>query len=384
MQYRSQPQMVLETPLELWGGPECTVNRVGDRYFDQVERTGHAKRLDDLEHFAALGLKSLRYPVLWERVSPERPDTFDWRWTDERLAEIRRLGMRVIAGLVHHGSGPRYTDLLDPGFASGVARHARAVAERYPWIEAYTPINEPLTTARFSALYGHWYPHARDEGAFLKALLNEIEATAAAMREVRRVNPAARLIQTEDLGHVFATDPLAHQAAFENERRWISFDLLCGRVQPDHPMWRFFEGNGLTDRVRALNDAPCPPDVMGLNYYLSSERFLDHRTDLYSRDRLGGNGRERYADVEAVRAVAPGIAGVGRLLEAAYARFGLPLAITEAHNGSTRDEQLRWLRDIWSAAGEARARGMPVEAVTAWSLLGACDWNSLLTRDAGS
>ena len=25
---------------------------------------------------------------------------------------------------------------------------------RYPWIDAYTPVNEPLTTARFSGLYG--------------------------------------------------------------------------------------------------------------------------------------------------------------------------------------------------------------------------------------
>ncbi len=29
-------------PLELRGGVECTVNRVGDRVFDQMERNGHA------------------------------------------------------------------------------------------------------------------------------------------------------------------------------------------------------------------------------------------------------------------------------------------------------------------------------------------------------
>ena len=61
-------------------------------------------------------------------------------------------------GLVHHGSGPAGTDLLDEGFAEGLARFARAVAERFPWVEDWTPVNEPLTTARFSALYGHWYP----------------------------------------------------------------------------------------------------------------------------------------------------------------------------------------------------------------------------------
>ena len=52
---------------------------------------------------------------------------------------------------------------------------AGAAAERYPWIEDWTPVNEPLTTARFSALYGHWYPHAQDEHAFWLALLNQID-----------------------------------------------------------------------------------------------------------------------------------------------------------------------------------------------------------------
>src|SRR5690349_7435708 len=93
-------------PVELWGGHECTVNRVGDAFFDQTVRSGHQARIDDLDRFAALGVKALRYPVLWERVAPERPGTFDWRWTDGRLARLRDLGVRPIAGLLHHGSGP--------------------------------------------------------------------------------------------------------------------------------------------------------------------------------------------------------------------------------------------------------------------------------------
>jgi dTDP-4-dehydrorhamnose reductase len=59
-----------------------------------------------------------------------------------------------ILGLVHHGRGPRHTHLADPTFAEGVAGYARAVADRYPWLEYFTPVNEPLTTARFSGLYG--------------------------------------------------------------------------------------------------------------------------------------------------------------------------------------------------------------------------------------
>jgi dTDP-4-dehydrorhamnose reductase len=369
--------------LELWGGHECTVNRVGDRFFDQTVRSGHQDRLSDLQQFADLGVKALRYPVLWERVSPERPDQRDWRWSDERLGELQILNVRVIAGLVHHGSGPRYTHLLDDGFAPGLAAHARAVAERYPWIKDWTPVNEPLTTARFSALYGHWYPHARDEGAFFSALLNQIDAVRLSMKAIREVIPDARLIQTDDLGHTFATPPLEHQAAFDNERRWLGWDLLTGRLAPGDLMWRRMAEHGLEARVAALVADPCPPDVVGVNYYLSSERFLDHRADRYPLHCRGHNFEQSFADVEAVRAVAPGTMGIERLLLATWERYHLPIAVTECHNGCTREEQMRWLAETWDAARRLRQRGAPIVAVTAWSLLGAFDWNRLLTVDNG-
>jgi dTDP-4-dehydrorhamnose reductase len=50
----------LMAQLELWGGPECTVNRVGDGYRDQSVLSGHHDRLNDLDLFAGLGLKAIR------------------------------------------------------------------------------------------------------------------------------------------------------------------------------------------------------------------------------------------------------------------------------------------------------------------------------------
>jgi dTDP-4-dehydrorhamnose reductase len=366
--------------LELWGGYECTVNRVGGVFHDQTVRNGHEQRIEDLDRFAALGLKALRYPVLWERVAPRRPDERDWTWTDARLERIRALGMRPIAGLLHHGSGPHYTSLVDDGFVAGFAAYARAAAERYPWIEDWTPINEPLTTARFSALYGHWYPHLADEPLFWAALLNEIEATGAAMREIRAVRPDARLIQTEDLGHTYATRPLAHQADFDNARRWMTWDLLAGQVTRHHPLWSRLESFGLGDRLRRLADAPCPADVIGVNHYLTSDRFLDHAVENYPPERIGGNDFMAFADVEAVRVALPAPGGLEGALDEAWARYGRPLAVTEAHNGCTREEQVRWLREAWETALRLRVRGVEVQAVTAWALLGTFDWNSLLTR----
>ena len=109
-----------------------------------------------------------------------------------------------------------------------------------PWIDRYTPVNEPLTTARFSGLYGHWHPHRRSVRSFLRVLVNQCAGIRLAMAEIRKINPEACLVQIEDIGKAFATSPLRRQADYENQRRWLSLDLLSGRVDAEHPWWPTF------------------------------------------------------------------------------------------------------------------------------------------------
>ncbi|MFE1747387.1 family 1 glycosylhydrolase [Coleofasciculus sp. H7-2] len=368
----------------MWAGVECTVNRVGDRYFNQLEQNGHKTRLSDLNLFAELGVRAIRYPVLWELTAPDGLEYADWSWADERLGRLRELGIRPIVGLVHHGSGPHHTSLVDPTFASKLAQFAQAVQERYPWVESYTPVNEPLTTARFSGLYGHWYPHGRDNLTFVQALLTQIRATILSMRAIRQVNPNAKLVQTEDLCKVFSTPQMAYQADFENERRWLSFDLLYGRVNRAHLMWEYLRWVGISEaELEWFLENPCPPDIIGINHYLTSDRFLDERLERYPQWTHGGNEQQQYADVEAVRVRAEGIAGPYTLLKETWERYGLPIAVTEVHHGCTREEQLRWLKEVWEAATSLRSEGIDVRAITAWSLLGSYDWTSLVTRADG-
>ncbi|PLK25956.1 family 1 glycosylhydrolase [Novosphingobium sp. TH158] len=367
--------------LQLWGGAECTVNRTHEGYRDQLHRTGHHDRAEDFALLGELGISAYRLPVLWERVAPDGPESCDWTWSDARIDALTNLGIAPIVGLVHHGSGPEHTSLLDPAFASGLARYARQVAERYPGIRDWTPVNEPLTTARFSALYGHWYPHLRDEPQFWLALLNQIDGVRMAMAAIREVIPDARLIQTEDLGRTYATGRLADQAGFDNARRWMSLDLLAGRVLPGHALWDYLCGFGLGSQLEQLASDPCAPDIIGINHYLTSDRFLDHRTERYPGHLCGSNGRQDYADVCAIRVLSPAPSGLEGALREAWRRYGLPLAVTEVHNGCTRDEQLRWTLEAWSCARRLRQEGMDIRAVTAWALFGSRDWNQLLTAD---
>ena len=367
----------------MWGGLECTVARIGDEFLDQTRLNGHEQRVQDLDRFAGLGIRAIRYPVLWERIEPDRPGDADWRWTDQRLGRLRELGLRPIATLLHHGNGPRHTELSAPDFVPKFVAFASRVAERYPWLDAYTPINEPLTTARFCGLYGLWYPHARDHQVFSRILVNQITAIRLAMRAIRQINPRAQLIQTEDLAKAHSTPSLAYQARHENARRWLTFDLLTGRVAAGHPLWSYLAQAGRRPELEELASDPCPPDIAGLDYYPPSERFLDDRLERYPARTHTSNGRDRYADLDAVRVLAKGPAGFERLAFEAWRRYRLPLAATEVHLGCTREEQLRWLKEIWDAALRLRARGADVRAVTAWALLGSYDWDSLLTRRRG-
>ncbi len=372
--------------VELWGGIECTLNRVGERYHSQLELSGHDRRPDDLAAVADLGIRTLRYPLLWEMADTGASDSPHWGWFERRFAEMQRLRITPIVGLLHHGSGPSYTNLLDAEFAPHFTRYAQRVAQHFPQLQYYTPINEPLTTARFSCLYGFWYPHVRSDQALVRSLLNQCRATVLAMQAIRKINPAARLIQTEDLGKVHSSPSLRSQAAFENERRWLTWDLLCGRVDASHGLWAYLIGAGAdAEDLLWFSRNPCPPDVIGINYYVTSQRFLHDRPDLFPLECRGGNGREQYADIEAVRVqdCGPGT-GIGALLADAWNRYQRPLAITEAHLGCSREEQMRWFYELWHEVQQERIRGVDVRAVTSWALFGSFDWNTLLTQFTGS
>jgi dTDP-4-dehydrorhamnose reductase len=368
--------------LELWGGMECTINRVGNVYRDQLFETGHYSRNDDIDRVAELNIKALRYPVLWERYQPAADTLINWNRAIKDLSRLKELNIKPVVGLLHHGSGPIYTDLLDNDFPDKFALYAQSVARQFPWVEYYTPVNEPLTTARFSGLYGFWYPHHDNPLSFVKMLINQLKGVVLSMRAIRQINPSAKLVQTEDLSKIHSTPVMKYQADFENHRRWLSYDLLFGKVDTGHPLWNYLTSLGVS--MLDLNfflDNPCAPDVLGLNYYVTSERFLDERCDLYPDLVAGSNEFHQYVDTEAYRT--GDACGLSALLEEAWQRYATPIAVTEAHLACSREEQMRWFNEIWGASKKARSEGIPVVAVTAWALFGAYDWKSLLTEKAG-
>ena len=367
---------------EIWGGIECTINRLKSGYKDQLELNGHYYREDDIDAIADLGITTLRYPVIWEKHQPKQNMTPDFSWVKSRLEMLRKRNVKPIAGLLHHGSGPEFTNMLDPKFPELLASYAKIVATEFPWIEMYTPVNEPLTTARFSGLYGFWYPHGKNDASFAVMLLNELKAVVLSMAEIRKINPKAQLVQTEDMGKAYSTPLLKYQADLENRRRFLTHDILCGRLDRNHVLWSYFMRLGIPESsLDFFLENPCPPDILGVNYYTTSERFLDEDMSKYPKSRYGSNSLHRYADVEAIRVKFDEPHGFPVLVKELWDRYNIPIAVTEAHLHCSRESQMKWFMEIYESSAKLCSEGVDIKAVTVWSMLGSYGWNKLLLSD---
>ncbi len=358
-------------PFEIWASPEPTVARIGASPFsvrDQLAETGHEARDGDLDLLASLGVRASRYPVLWEKTAPDpdAPPRFDW--AARRLERLRVLGIEPVVTLLHHGSGPFHTSLVDPAFPERFAAYAGAVAAAFPWVKRWTPINEPLTTARFATLYGHWYPNARDDGAFGHAIAHEALAMLLGMEAIRESVPDAEFVITEDLQSFRALDAGTEAfVAHKRERMYLSIELTLGRVVPGHALYDYLTGicgvpAALLERIAAHGRGP---DLVGWNYYPNSERALGTAAD---GSTFNVPARERFP-------ISP-----LPLLRAAHARLGIPFGISEVHVNAGEADRVRWLDARVADLATLAHEGLPVRMLGAWAAFGLVDWDSLLTR----
>ena len=371
-------------PPAVWAGPECSFLTVGTWACDQLTLTGHDGRADDIDRIAWLGPRVVRYPVLWGRHRGTDAAT-DWSWAEHRLGLLDARGIQPLIGLLHHGFGPGDADPLARGWPEAFGRYAGSVAARAPEGASYLPVNEPLTTARFGGLYGWWPPYARDPETFAGLLLAECHAYLEAARAIRAVRPAARIVVNEDLGRTYASPRCRSIAARHNERRWLGFDLVTGRVDRSHPAWRALATTPGNRRILDLLRAePEPPDVIGVDHYVTSDRYLDDHVDGFPAHVRAFEGDEAYADVELARVGGFALEGFERAIADAWDRYRRPVALTEVQLAGDPADQAHWWLEAWTAATEAAARGIPTLGVTAWSVFGAYDWGSILRDPRGT
>jgi beta-glucosidase/6-phospho-beta-glucosidase/beta-galactosidase len=331
---------------------------------DEMERCGHyARWREDFELVRETGVSFLRYGVPLHKVFLAA-DRFDWSFSDQAFAALRGMDIIPVADLCHFGVPDWIGDFQNPDFPAHFARYARAFAERYPWVQLYTPVNEMYICAQFSARYGWWNEQLRSEQAFVNALKHIVKANVLAMREILEVRPDAIFIQSESSEYFHADSPGAiRPAEIMNAERFLSLDLNYGR-RIESEMYEYLLDNGMTrDEYHFFLDNTLKHHcIMGNDYYVTNEH------------RVAADGSTRAAGE---------IFGYAEITWQYYDRYRLPVMHTETNieQGANGDEAVQWLWKEWANVLRVRNDGIPVVGFTWYSLTDQIDWDTALCEE---
>ena len=124
-------------------------------------------------------------------------------------------------------------------------------------------------------------------------VLNRIvQATIRATRAIRRLAPEATVILCDSCEHHHTREPqLEPDVRLRNLRRFAVLDLLTGRVDQTHPLYKWFISYGFSDPdLEWIKTNRWAPDVIGLDYYTHTETQLES-TSNGLRQRKPGTAR---------------------------------------------------------------------------------------------
>lgn len=334
------------------------------RPLDEYELMGHYDHWrEDLALTRELGVAALRWGVPWYRVEPQ-PGCFDWSWTDQVLPYlVEQLGVTPIIDLVHYGCPPWLARAFDSErYPDAVAAYAGAFARRYrDLVHWYTPLNEPHMTCLMCGWRGVWPPYLRGERGYIRIMIQSVLGIIRTVEAILEVDPGATIVQVEAAAlHRAGHADLAALAEEEHMRRFLSYDLLTGRVTLDHPLFPWLIRNGTPPAtLRAIAERPVRLDVMGLNFY---PQWSTHQLYVRRSGRVG------------IRSCEQDGAGLAELIEGYYERYGLPVMVTETSAYGSDEVRSRWLGASVDAVKELRERGVPVVGYTWFPLFTMIDW----------
>ena len=331
---------------------------------DLLEECGHYARYgEDLGLVRELGLKVLRYglPLHKTWLGDGR---YDWAFADLAMAEIARLGITPILDLMHFGLPDWIGGFDNPDMPVLFAGYCDAVAERYPWVRYFTPVNEIFVTARNSGRDGIWNEQRRDDAGFVAALKHATAASILGAQAIASRRPDCIIVQSESAEYVHEMRAAPSEAArMANKLKFLSLDLLYAH-QPDAEVMLYMLDHGMTRDEYAWFMVSEPPgyQVLGLDYYGRNEHIIKP------------NGEKVPAE---------DVMGWRQIAREYFGRYKKPLMHTET-NTFDPHEAGPWLWKQWANVLGTRSEGVPVLGFTWYSLIDQVDWNTQLAEKNGA
>ncbi|MGI9091767.1 MAG: family 1 glycosylhydrolase [Gemmatimonadaceae bacterium] len=346
-------------------GIECSYPTIdnGRVRRDELAECGHYNNWqEDLHLVKDLGLKVLRYGLAYYRTHLG-PGKYDWGFADQVMAEMKRLEITPILDLMHFGVPDWIGNYQNPELPIHFAEYANAVAERYPWVKYYTPVNEIYVTARVSAKDGKWNEQLKSDESYVTAMKNIVAASTLATHSIARRRPDCVIIQSESAEYMHdASASPSEDIALGNKLRFLSLDLLYAHV-PDADVCMYLMDNGMTREEYDWFMRGEPPgyQVMGNDYY-------------------GGNERIHLPDGSICSGT--DVFGWYLITRKYYDRYKKPVMHTET-NVFDAERAPTWLWKEWMNVLNMRADGVPVLGFTWYSLTDQIDWDVELTQKLG-
>lgn len=333
------------------------------RRVDEMEKTKHYSCWkEDLNLVCEVGCDTLRWgPPLHKMWRGD--GKYDWEFTDQCMAEIRRLGINLIVDLCHFGLPDWLGDFQNPDWPELFARYAKDFALRYPWVQSFTPVNEIYIAAKFSALYGWWNESLKTDKGFVTALKHLCKANELAMNVIVEHQPEAVFIQSESSEFFHAEKPSSLDAAyFLNEQRFLALDLTYA-YPITASMYEYLMDNGMTrEEFHWFQNhhvkARC---IMGNDYYVTNEHLVhpDGSTEASGE-----------------------IFGYYVITRQYYDRYHLPVMHTETN--ISEPHAVQWLKKEWANLHRLQQDGVPILGFTWYSLTDQVDWDTALREDNGN
>ena len=333
---------------------------------DQMDVCGHYKYWrEDFDCVDDLGIHFLRCgPPLHKAFLG--PDRFDWEFADLTLNDLKRRDIIPIVDLCHFGVPDWVGNFQNPDFPALFAGYAAAFADRYPWVQLYTPVNEMFICAVFSGKYGWWNEQLKSDFGFVTALKHLVKANILAMTEILKRRPDAIFIQSESSEYFHADSPAAigHAEAL-NSRRFLSLDLNYG-LRVDSDMYEYLLDNGMSKEEYHffLEHRLKQHCILGTDYYRTNE----HRVHASGKTESAGE-----------------VFGYSEITRQYYNRYRVPVMHTETNlrEGPTGQEAVQWLWKEWANVLRLRNVGIPTLGFTWYSLTDQVDWDTALREQNG-
>ena len=327
---------------------------------DLLDECGHYERwAEDMALTRDLGLRVLRYGLPIHRVFLG-PGKYDWDFADLVMNEMRRLDIVPILDLLHFGLPDWIGDFQNPDLPLLFAGYCGAVAQRYPWVRYYTPVNEIFVTAKMSAKEGAWNEQLKSDAGFVTAIKHCVAASILGTQAIAARRPDCVIVQSESAEYIHeAKASPSFETVLANKQRFISLDLLYAHV-PDADTLLYLMDNGLTRAEFDWFMAGEPPgyQVMGNDYYGRNEHIMKP---------------------DGTMCPAEDVWGWYQITKQYYRRYNKPVMHTET-NVFDADAAPNWLWKQWINVLQMRADGVPVLGFTWYSLIDQIDWDTGLTQ----